>query len=102
MKNRLLEIKDQALKEIDLIRDQRELEGFRIAYLGKKGALTRLMKKVGQLSPEERPEFGKLANRLKNDLTGYFEAAKKRLLAKKIAFASLLLVQNNSTEDSLH
>ena len=50
------------------------LETFRIAYLGKKGRVTALLKGMGKLPPEERPEAGKIANRVKARLGEAFEA----------------------------
>jgi phenylalanyl-tRNA synthetase alpha chain len=42
-----------------------ELEAVRIAFLGRKGRLTDVMRGVGRLPPEERPAIGELANALK-------------------------------------
>ncbi|MBW1805478.1 MAG: phenylalanine--tRNA ligase subunit alpha, partial [Deltaproteobacteria bacterium] len=44
MKDQLREIKEQALREIESAQGLRELEEFRIAFLGKKGRITSLMK----------------------------------------------------------
>jgi len=40
-----------------------ELEQVRVRYLGKKGGLTRLLRGIGQLPPDERPEAGQTINR---------------------------------------
>ena len=69
----------RALKEIDAIAEFSELEEFRIRYLGKKGQLTRFVKQIGRLAPEERPAMGKLANRIKKELSDRFEQAKAAL-----------------------
>ncbi|MGA1842492.1 MAG: phenylalanine--tRNA ligase subunit alpha [bacterium] len=53
----------------DLIRSARDpetLSQIKIKYLGRKGELTSLIRKIGQLSPEERPAFGEKLNRLKD------------------------------------
>jgi len=44
-------------------------EDIRIKYLGRKGFLPAAMKEMGALSAEERPEVGKIANRVKTALT---------------------------------
>lgn len=80
MKEEILELEKRALGELASVRDQSELEGLRIRYLGKKGLLTSLMKGVGSLPPEERPEAGKLANRVKKNLSTRFGEAKDLLL----------------------
>lgn len=45
-----------------------ELQEVRVAYLGKKGAVTSLLKGLGKLSPEERPKVGAMVNELRNVL----------------------------------
>jgi phenylalanyl-tRNA synthetase alpha chain len=83
MKNQLLELEARALEEMGAIADLQALELFRIRYLGKKGQLTSIMKQVGALTPEERPEIGKLANLIKKNLTARFEQAKAYLGTRK-------------------
>ena len=81
VKDRLSELEKQARDEIDAIHDLSELEPFRIRYLGKKGVLTSLMKSLGKLSREERPEAGRLANELKVNLSRRFQDVKLSLEA---------------------
>ena len=73
MKDRLLALEKRAGDELNAIDDPSGLEPFRIKYLGKKGALTSMMKSLGTLSREERPEAGKLANQIKVKLSRRFE-----------------------------
>ncbi|MCL5773448.1 MAG: phenylalanine--tRNA ligase subunit alpha [Firmicutes bacterium] len=56
---------EPALKEV---KDTKSLEECRIKWLGKKGALTGILKNMGKLTPEERPVFGKLANEVKEHI----------------------------------
>jgi phenylalanyl-tRNA synthetase alpha chain len=42
------------------------LEAVRVAYLGKKGSLTSVLKQMGKLSAEERPVIGQLANEVRS------------------------------------
>ena len=90
MKDQVLEIEKKAIQDLGEVRDPSELERFRIVYLGKKGLLTSLMKRLGDLSPEERPEAGQLVNRLKTDLTQRFEKARERILSIEEEGVSLL------------
>jgi len=76
MKEKLLELEKRGNDEISAITDPSDLEPFRIKYLGKKGALTSLMKSLGKLSREERPEAGKLANQIKVNLSRRFQDVK--------------------------
>jgi phenylalanyl-tRNA synthetase alpha chain len=47
-----------------------ELEALRIEYLGRKGRLTGVLRRLGEMPPEERPAVGAEANRVKAALTG--------------------------------
>lgn len=54
--------------------DLAALDQLRIHYLGKKGELTGYLKKLGQLSPTERPAFGKAVNEAKQTIQDEIEA----------------------------
>lgn len=60
MKETLNKIKEEALKALDAVNCN--IEEIRIKYLGKKGELTSVLRTMGQLSAEERPKMGQLAN----------------------------------------
>jgi phenylalanyl-tRNA synthetase alpha chain len=79
MKEEILAIEKKALRELESVSDSFGLERFRVAYLGKKGLLTSLMKRLGELTSDERPEAGRLANRVKHDLSRRFEGVRDRL-----------------------
>jgi len=83
MKERLLNIKDQALKELEVVTDLAGLEEYRVSYLGKKGVLTSELKRLGELPPEDRPEIGKLANQIKSQLLENLERARAELAEKE-------------------
>lgn len=68
MKEQLDGLLQAALNEIDGAGSEEALQELRIKYLGKKGALTAVMKGLGALSAEERPVVGQLANTVKNQL----------------------------------
>jgi len=65
MDSKILELKAQFEKELGEIRDLAELESVRVAYLGKKGSVTDLLKGMKELSNEERKSFGQMVNELK-------------------------------------
>ncbi|MFO7785623.1 MAG: phenylalanine--tRNA ligase subunit alpha [Thermodesulfobacteriota bacterium] len=79
MIDELRQIEDEAIQQLETIEDPDRLEAFRISYLGKKGRLTASLKGMGRLSPEERPEAGKAANRVKTRLVDAFEAKKREI-----------------------
>ena len=65
MKEKLNAIRNAALSELEKIGTGEELEQFRIRILGKKGELTAVLRGMGQISPEERPVIGQLANEVR-------------------------------------
>lgn len=66
MKDKLLQIKEQAIAQIAAARD--DLDEIKVRYLGKKGELTAILKQMGGLSAEERPQIGQLANQVRADI----------------------------------
>ena len=61
-------LKQQALTDIEKADDLASLDEVRVAYLGKKGQITGLLKGLGKLSAEERPKAGAEINVVKQDL----------------------------------
>ena len=65
MKEELQALEAQALSRVASANDLAALESVRVAYLGRKGALTGCLRDMGSLDAEQRPEIGKVANRVK-------------------------------------
>jgi phenylalanyl-tRNA synthetase alpha chain len=65
MTERIEELKQQALRELETIDNDRDLEAWRVRYLGKKSPLTQILRSLATLSIEERKATGAAANRLK-------------------------------------
>lgn len=75
MKDRIKAIEEEALKEIASSEGASDvLEGLRIKYLGRKGVVTELFKKMGEVPPEEKAATGALINSLKESITGSIDA----------------------------
>jgi len=79
LQEQILELEKRALDELNSVRDLSRLEDLRIAYLGKKGLLTSIMKQLGNLAPEERPIVGRVANRVKSSILEALEKGKERI-----------------------
>ena len=62
------EIKSGALDELRSIDSLEQLETWRIAYLGRRGQLTQVLRSLGSASPEERRQIGAAANQVKTIL----------------------------------
>ena len=58
----------EARSAIEAAADGQALEALRVAYLGKKGSITALLKDLGRLEPEQRPQAGAKINAVKEEL----------------------------------
>ena len=81
MQEKLLNLKDIALGEIQEASTIEELESLRVKYSGKKGQLTAIMKEMGKLSAEERPVIGKVANVVRDAIEGGINTKKEEIKA---------------------
>ena len=81
MKQQLEAIEKKALEAFASANAPQELESLRVKFLGKKGELTSVLKKMGSLSPEERPVMGQLANQVRATLEKELERKKEALAA---------------------
>jgi phenylalanyl-tRNA synthetase alpha chain len=75
----LKEINNRARQELAAATDEAGLEAWRVAYLGRRGRLTQVLRQVGSLSPEERRQAGAASNRLKQELEAAFRARQAQL-----------------------
>ena len=62
MRERLEKIKEEALKQIEASDALEKLNDIRVAYLGKKGQLTSVLKSMKDVAPEDRPKVGQMVN----------------------------------------
>lgn len=58
----------KALTDVENTKNRQDLDHIRVQYLGKKGALTEIMKQLGSLPNEEKPKLGQAVNEAKNKL----------------------------------
>jgi len=75
-------LRAEALAEIGAAATLRDAEDLRIKYLGRKGAVTGLLRNVSEAPLEERPQLGRIANELKIQLNAALE---ERIPALKAA-----------------
>ena len=68
IKDELQSIDQKALQDLHAADTQKLLEELRVRYLGKKGTLTSILKQMKDLSNEERPVIGKLANEVRSNI----------------------------------
>lgn len=75
MREKLEQIKDEALKQIQLSDSLEKLNEVRVAILGKKGELTNVLKSMKDVSPEDRPKVGQMVNETREKIEQVLEAS---------------------------
>jgi phenylalanyl-tRNA synthetase alpha chain len=100
---KLHELEKNARKEIEETATSEELEKVRIRYLGRKGKLTEILHSIGNLSKEEKPVVGRVANRLKIELDQLILIRKKNLEeSRTLGLEDLSLPGRKPTIGNLH
>jgi phenylalanyl-tRNA synthetase alpha chain len=79
MEKKLKELQAEALLKIEQAEDLKSLNDIRVAYLGKKGPITEVLRGMGQLSAEERPKMGALANEVREAISEKIETKQNAL-----------------------
>ena len=67
--------------------DERQLDDVRVRYLGKKGALTALLKSLGQIDAAERPAAGAQINAAKEQVQSWIAERKQALQSEQLGQA---------------
>ena len=78
MKERLQNIKDEALKAIEAADMPEKLNDVRVKFLGKKGELTAVLKGMKDVAPEDRPKVGQMVNETRAAIKLFWKKIKKR------------------------
>lgn len=84
MDNKINVIKDEIKQKLANTTDLVDLDKIRVAYLGKKGSITALLKGMKELSNEERKSFGAEVNQLKAETAKKIEERIAELKEKEI------------------
>ncbi len=79
MESRLKELQEEALHKIDQATDLKALNEVRVAYLGKKGPITEVLRGMGKLSAEERPKMGALVNEVRGHIENHMSVKQEEL-----------------------
>jgi len=87
MLEQIRELQAQALAELAAASTPEALEAWRVAYLGRKGALSNLLRGLGSLPAAERPAAGQAANEAKAALEAALAAREKALQDQALAQA---------------
>ncbi|MGG3625951.1 phenylalanine--tRNA ligase subunit alpha [Bacillus gobiensis] len=88
MKEELKQLEKEAFDKITSADSLKEVNEVRVAYLGKKGPITEVLRGMGKLSAEERPVMGALANEVRESIASAIseknEALEQAEIAKKL------------------
>lgn len=79
MKEKLEQIKAQALAQIEASDTLDKLNEVRVNVLGKKGELTAVLKSMKDVAAEERPKVGQMVNETRVEIENVLDAAKARM-----------------------
>ena len=74
-------IKAHGLKDLASAGSDKELDDWRVKFLGRKGLLTIALRSLVSLEPSERQKIGSLANKTKEDLLNEFQSRKSQITA---------------------
>ena len=85
MRKQLEELQSKALKELEDVGNIKDLESWRVRYLGKKSELTSILRGLAALPIDERKSVGGRANEIKAILEDSLEQKKQTLRATQLA-----------------
>ena len=91
MKEKLSQILDSALGQIEASKELDKLNEIRVSFLGKKGELTSVLKSMKEVAPEDRPKVGQMVNEARQKIEQVLEE-------KKTAFEKALREEKMKAE----
>jgi len=83
MKERIKQIKNEALEAIKLATDLASLENTERKYLGRKGLLREILRQITGLSETERPRIGQLINETRGEIERAIQEKKSKVYSLK-------------------
>jgi len=84
MKEKLQAIRQKAIEKIEAAESLDILNDLRVAYLGKKGEMTEVLKGMKDVAAADRPAVGQLVNDARKAIEEKIEEVKKTLEAKEL------------------
>lgn len=86
MKEKLQKIREEATRQIQASEELSRLNEVRVAFLGKKGELTAVLKSMKDVLPQDRPAVGQLVNETRAAIEEMLEETKKKLEEAELNF----------------
>ncbi|MBR6704876.1 MAG: phenylalanine--tRNA ligase subunit alpha [Lachnospiraceae bacterium] len=84
MQEKLARIKKEALAKLNAAGTMDTLNEIRLAYLGKKGELTEVLKGMRDVAPEDRPKVGEWVNSTRKAIEDRLASAQKEIAEKAL------------------
>ncbi len=81
MRERLLSLKEEAYQSLEKAFSENQLEQLHSRFLGRKGALTSILRSMKDLPEEEKPAVGRFANQVKQELAEALENRRRKILS---------------------
>ncbi len=85
MDDKLQALKEKVLADLKEVSSLDDLKSLKVQYLGKKGALTEIMRSLGSVAAEERPKLGKLVNEVRGNLEAKINERLEVMEAEQLA-----------------
>ena len=79
MKEKLQNIKEEALRAIEAADVPEKLNDVRVKFLGKKGELTAVLKSMKDVAPEDRPKVGQMVNETRSAIETLLEESRTKM-----------------------
>lgn len=83
MKEKINSLREEFLQAIASVSTEKEYENIYFRFLGRKGEIAALFKKMPEVLPEERPTIGNLINEFKKFCKDELEKIRQRILKKE-------------------
>ena len=85
MEEQLAQIRDEAFVALEACSSEADIESLRVRFLGRKGALTGVLRGIGSLAPAERKRVGEAANQIKAQFEDRIAERRERWQAEERA-----------------
>ncbi len=84
MQEQLQALEKEALEQGQEVADLQALQTVQVAFTGRKGSITEVLRGMGKLSKEERPVIGELANKVRGNIQAAIDEKKALLEAEAL------------------
>jgi len=104
MKNKLQQLKDEIIAQLNTVANNELLRDFENKYLSRKGKLGELMKEIKDLSEDARKEIGQFANTTKQEINAKYLEIKRKFetAGSKNEFIDVTLPGDSVKHGHLH